>query len=54
MQDVVISRKHHQHQHQTETDSEPHFLRPIRQRTPADSLHRIEQKVTAIEQRHRE
>ena len=54
MQDVVVGGKHHQHQHQTEPDSEPHFLRPVRQRAPARGFNRIEQKMTAIEQRDRE
>src|SRR5579871_192049 len=54
VQDVVIGRKHHQHQHKTETDSEPHLLGAFGEWTTANSLHRIEQKVTAIEQRHRE
>ena len=53
MQDVVIGGKHHQHQHQTQPDPEPHLLRPVRQGAPAHGLDRIEQKVTAIEQRHR-
>ena len=53
MQDVVIGRKHHQHQHQTQPDSEPHFLGSLRQRPAANRLDRVEQKVTAVEQRHR-
>src|SRR6478736_574822 len=52
MQDVVISREHHQHQHEGEPDSEPDLLRANRQRTSPDRLDGIEQKVTAIEQWH--
>ena len=53
MQDVVIGGKHHQHQHQTQPDAKPHLLGPIRQRPAPNGLNRIEQKMTAIEQRHR-
>ena len=53
MQDVVIGRKHHQHQHQTEPDPEAHFLGPFRQWASAHGFDRIEQKMTAIEQRNR-
>ena len=53
MEDVVVGRKQHQHQHQSQPDSETELLRPLRQRLPADRLHGIEQKVSAIEKRHR-
>jgi len=54
MQNVIIGCKHHQHQDQTQPDSEPHFLGPLRQRTSPNGFHRIEQKVTSIEQGNRE
>ena len=54
MQDVVIGRKHHQHQHQTQPDSEPHLLGAFGEGTAANGFHRIEQKVTSIQERHRE
>src|SRR5579871_3973887 len=53
MQDVVIGRKHHQHQHKSKPDSEAHLLGAFGEQTTANSFHPIEQKVTAIEQRHR-
>src|SRR2546425_10771034 len=54
MQDVVIGGKYHQHEHQAQSDPEPHLLRPLRQGASAHRLDRIEQKMTAIEQRDRE
>src|SRR5271156_4740249 len=54
MNDVIKSCKYHQHKNNRETDAKTHFLRPFRQRTPANALDNIEQKVTAIEQRDRE
>src|SRR6266550_2180721 len=54
LMEVVIEGKHHQHQHQNQPDPEPVFLGLFRQRTPPQHLGRVEQKVAAIEQGHRE
>src|ERR1043166_4570603 len=54
MKDVVEGGKNHQQQHDREPDAEAVFLCALRQRTSADRLDRIEQKVAAIEQRNRE
>ena len=51
---VIKDCKYHQHHDNRETDAKPDFLGPRRQRTAPDRLNRVEQKVTAIEQRHRE
>ena len=53
MQDVVVSREQHQHQHKRQSDTETKLLRTLRQRLSANRLHRIEQKVSAIQKRHR-
>ncbi len=54
MNDVIESCKYHQHDDNRETNPKPYFLRPFRERTAPHRLDRIEQKVTAIEQRDRE
>jgi hypothetical protein len=54
MNDVIESCKYHQHHDDRETDPKPDFLGPLRKRTAARGLDRIEQKVTAIQQWNRE
>ena len=54
MEDVVKGCKNHQHQDDRQPNAEPDLLRPLGQRTAANRLNSIEQKVTAIEQRDRE
>src|SRR4051812_32707680 len=51
---VVEGRKDHQHYNDGEADPKAIFLGAVRQRATANSLDRIEQKVSAVEQRHRE
>src|SRR6266852_4565302 len=52
-QDVVVGGEDHQHHDDCEPDPEPHLLRALRQRLSPDHLDSVEQKMTAIEQRHR-
>ena len=54
MDDVVKGCKNHQHHHERQTDPEAHFLGTLRQRLTPHRLDRVEQKVTAVEQRNRE
>src|SRR5271169_3204652 len=49
MNDVIESCKYHQHDDDRETDPKPYFLGPFRERTAAQSLDSVEQKVTAVE-----
>src|SRR5215470_7087468 len=51
MKDVIKGCKNHQHEDDCQPDPEPHLLRPLRQRTTANRLDDIEQKVTTIEER---
>ena len=53
MNDVIESCKYHQHDDDRETDAKSDLLRALGKRTAAKCLDRIEQKVTAIEQRDR-
>jgi len=52
MNNVIERCIYHQHQHHREADAKAHFLRPFRQRAPANTLDQIEQKVSAIEERN--
>jgi hypothetical protein len=54
MNDVIESCKYHQHDDDRETDAKPNLLRSFRERTASHCFDRIEQKMTAIEQRDRE
>ena len=54
MQNVIKGCKNHQHHDDRQPNSEPDFLRALRQWPAANRLDSIEQKVTAIEQRDRE
>src|SRR5579863_4595084 len=51
MNDVIKSCKYHQHQDNRQTDAEAHFLGLFRERAASNPFNKIEQKVTAIEQR---
>src|SRR5690242_9632803 len=53
-ENVIKGCKNHQHHDDRQPDPEPDFLGPLRQRPAANRLDRVEQKVTAIEQRYRE
>jgi hypothetical protein len=51
---VIKSCEYHQHHDDREANAEPDLLRTLGERSPAQRLDRIEQKVTTIEQGDRE
>ena len=54
MQDVIKGCKNHQHEDDREPYPKAKFLGALRQRSAANRLYGVEQKVTPIEQRYRE
>src|SRR4029078_9071307 len=49
---IVISRKNHKHEHKGQAEAESYLLRAFGQRAATLRLNRIEQKMSAIEQRY--
>src|ERR1700686_2412293 len=53
VEEIIARCEDHQHHNQREADAKADLLRIIRQRPAAHDLDRVEQKMTAIQQRYR-